>query len=143
MAVSILLLAAPSCAPHGARPPLFSGSPVITVRMTDYAFELPADIPAGRVVFRVENAGSLYHNVSVFGMGPEWLPLDEQLHSATRKSVNPFAQVFAMQPGEHGTFAANFRKGGRYGFICELASPDGRPHYLLGMNAEIRPGGGT
>ena len=105
--------------------------------MREYRFELDPQIPRGRVVFRVANAGSLEHALTLISLADDVPPLDEQLHSESRRGTPTIARVPARPPGGQTKFAVDLAPG-RYGLVCFVVDPDGVMHGLKGMNAEFR-----
>jgi hypothetical protein len=97
-------------------------------------------VPAGRVVFRVDNVGTLEHSLTLIAIPEDYPPLDEQLHGETRRGATTIQVLPRRKPGVPGTFAADLRPG-RYGFVCFVEDPDGVNHALKGMNAEFRVSG--
>jgi hypothetical protein len=105
--------------------------------MTEYRFDHLPEAPAGRVVIRAHNAGSLPHSMVLVQLDEDLPPLDQQLHSDTRRAVPTLAQVPAHPPGSSDTLAVDLTPG-RYGFVCFVKDPDGVPHSLKGMSSEFR-----
>ena len=105
--------------------------------MAEYRFDFNATVPRGRVVFRVDNAGTIQHALTLIQIPDDYPPLDVQLHSSERRGAATIARVPAQAPGSGSTFAADLGPG-RYGFVCFVTDPDGVTHALKGMNAEFR-----
>lgn len=121
-------------------PPLPTGAPVIDVTMREFAFDHTSDIPAGRVVFRVQNSGESVHRLSMFPL-PEDLPaIDAQLRGTERRAITPFAAIYDKAPGKGGTFAVDLVPGQRYAFVCFVVD-EGGSHALKGMSSEFRAKG--
>jgi hypothetical protein len=104
--------------------------------MTEYRFDHVAVVPAGRVVIRVRNAGALPHSMVLVQLAEDMPPIDEQLHSDTRRAVPTLAQVTPRPPGSSDSVAVEL-KPGRYGFVCFVKDPDGIAHSLKGMSSEF------
>lgn len=85
-----------SPAPTAALP-----SNVISVRIVDYAFEMPNQIAAGTVTFNVENAGERKHNFEIEGEG-----IEEELERD-------------LEPGQTGSLTVEL-KPGRYRVYCPV-----------------------
>lgn len=109
--------------------------------MTEYRFAFNQEVPAGRVVFTVTNAGRMGHRLALLPLADDVPPIADQLKGNQRRVVQPFAGVPDRRPGQSGAFAADLVAGRRYAFICFLTNPDGKSHARLGMNAEFRAGG--
>jgi uncharacterized cupredoxin-like copper-binding protein len=45
--------------------------PIIEVKLTEFAIELPKTVPVGKMIFSVTNAGTMEHNFEVEGKGLE------------------------------------------------------------------------
>jgi uncharacterized cupredoxin-like copper-binding protein len=45
--------------------------PIIEVKLTEFAVELPKTVPVGKMIFSVTNAGTVEHNFEVEGQGIE------------------------------------------------------------------------
>ncbi len=109
--------------------------------MAEYSFSYRGDnIPAGRVVFRVHNAGNVDHELGLWPLDEDFPPIDEQLHGSERRVLTPFARTEILAPGRNGGFAVDLVPNRRYALICFLRGPDGLKHELQGMNAEFRSG---
>ena len=111
----------------------------VKVRMTEYRFDFAPDVPRGRVVFDVDNVGTIDHALTLVQLPDDFPPLDQQLHSDERRGVATIARVPSRPPGGGSRFAVDLAPG-RYGLICFVADADGVIHALKGMNAEFRVG---
>jgi hypothetical protein len=105
--------------------------------MTDYRFDHQREIPPGRTVFRIVNAGAEPHSLVVVELEEDVPPIDEQLRSSNRRGALTFAQLPQRPPASRDTFAVDL-EAGRYAFICFVQGADGVPHYLKGMSSEFR-----
>ncbi|MDQ3897584.1 MAG: glycoside hydrolase, partial [Actinomycetota bacterium] len=123
------------------RGPLPVGAPEVHVTMDEYGFEPDRVIPAGRVVFRVHNAGRRTHMLTLVPLPEDMPAIDVQLHGETRRSLDDFAGIYPRQPGGDGTFAVDLVAGQRFAMICFSQDPDEDVHHALkGMTYEFRPG---
>ena len=112
--------------------------PVVEVVMTEYHFEMPATVPAGRVVFQVKNAGTLEHDLTMVSLPDDFpLTIDEQLRGEERAGFQTRARVAPLPPGGGSTFAMDLAPG-RYGIACFVVDADGEGHGRKGMSAEFR-----
>jgi hypothetical protein len=109
----------------------------VRITMREYRFDFDPQIPRGRVVFRVDNAGSIEHALTLIGLADDVPPLDEQLRSENRRGAPTFARVPSRPPGVRTKFAVDLAPG-RYGLICFVVDPDGVMHGIKGMAAEFR-----
>lgn len=120
------------------RRPAWPPSPaVVAVRLEDYLFRFDQRVPAGRVVFRVENTGTVEHELQFYPLSEDMPPIDAQLRGAERRVITPLGGVPYRRPSQSGTFAVDLVAGRRYALICFLRS-EGGSHALRGMNAEFR-----
>jgi hypothetical protein len=108
--------------------------------MTEFRLAFSPSVPAGRVVFRVVNAGKLPHSFLLFPEDEDAPPLDEQLHGSDRRAVFPVAAIFTRAPGKGGTIAVQLAAGQRYGLMSPTVGAGDTPDFLKGMNAEFRAG---
>lgn len=115
--------------------------PEVELTMQDGGFDFDTPVPSGRVVFRVHNAGSVTHRVTLAPLPEDMPPIDEQLHSDNRRGVSPVGATNPRQPGGEGVFAVDLEEGRRYAFICYEKDDEGTVHARKGENAELRAGG--
>ncbi|MGH9153376.1 MAG: hypothetical protein ACRD03_13480, partial [Acidimicrobiales bacterium] len=138
-ALAAVVVVGSGCAPGIERESELPASPPeVVVTLTEYRFELSQDVPAGRVVFRLRNAGEAPHRPALLPLGEELPPLEQQLRGQERSIVNPYAGTRTRVPGATGSFAVDLVPGTRYGLICFLRDEDGSSHALKGMHHEFR-----
>jgi hypothetical protein len=138
--LAILVAAAlpASCEAGGAGGAPLPPSPTnVDVVMTEYRFEHQVEIPAGRTVFRVTNAGAEPHSLVLVELTEDVPPIDTQLRSSERRGADTYAQVPERPPGSRDTFAVDLLPG-RYAFICFVRDAGGESHALKGMSSEFR-----
>lgn len=121
--------------------PLFQGAPTVVVGMDEYRFDYDADIPAGRVVFKVVNTGETVHRLTMVPLEEDIPPIDQQLRGTDRRFLARFAGIPNRAPGDSGTFAVDLVPGVRYAMICFVTDADGQTHAVKGMSSEFRAGG--
>ena len=109
---------------------------VVAVTMTEYAFGIEPELPAGRVEFHVVNQGSIDHALTLVVLPEDFPPLDEQARAPTGRGVGTLARLPRRGPGEVGTFAVDLVPG-RYGLLCFVRDEAGEVHAAKGMNAEF------
>lgn len=114
---------------------------VVGVTIREYRYQLSRPVPAGRVVFRVTNAGRQVHRVSLLALPEDLPPLARQLRGRRRRAVAPFAGIGGLVPGTSNSFAVDLAAGRRYALIDVGAAPGGRSNALLGLATEFRAGG--
>ncbi len=115
----------------------------VEVEMVDFAFTLPAGIPAGEQLWRVRNGGEQLHHMVVMRLNEGATAQDALtwLESEDGPSPGePAAYMGILSPG----YAADYRLDltpGRYVAICFM--PDhrgdatGQSHFMLGMVQEF------
>lgn len=113
---------------------------VITVEANDFAFTMPARVPAGVVTFRLVNNGRESHHAQVVRLEGGKTAAD---------FVRAFTDTAAMPAwvrylgGPVGTGPGQDRPAttrltpGRYVMVCRIISPDGRVHVMKGMIREF------
>ena len=107
LATAAAALAAPVAAPAAQAPT------IATVTMREWRFTVaPRTVPAGTVVFRVTNAGTIRHNFVVAG-------------KRTR----------ALSPGRSQVLRVTFRRPGPKAYLCTLPS-----HAEAGMRGRVSVG---
>lgn len=135
--VSVVLAVACS-SPTAERNELPAGPPTVEVTMDEYRFDYNPNIPPGRVLFRVTNAGELVHRLTMVPLPEELPPIDQQLRGSQRQFLTPFAGVPNRQPGTRTAFTVDLVPGVRYAMICFVVDPDGQSHASKGMSSEYR-----
>ncbi len=111
--------------------------------MDEYRFVYDDNIPPGRVVFDVTNAGRIPHRLSLLPLTEDFPPIDVQVRGSERRFINPFAGIPPREPGERGTFAVELAPGVRYALVCFLVDDqDNQSHAVKGMTSEFRTAGG-
>lgn len=132
-----------SCGPPDAseRPLPRIQQAVVEVRMTEYRLDYERPVPAGRVVFRIVNAGRNAHRLALLPLPESFPPLEAQLGGPKRRPVSPFASVSDLRPGTSDSFAVDLIPGQRYALLDFSLTPEGKPNALLGMASEFRARG--
>lgn len=126
------------------RPAAPPSPPVVVVTMDEYRFRPSATrLAAGRVVFRMVNAGREPHSPALVPLDEDVPPIDAQVRGAERRIVAPFAGVNTRLPGAVGTFAVDLVAGRRYAFVCYASTAEEKAHSKLGMTWEFRTAGAT
>lgn len=116
----------------------------LTITLSDFAFDVPANVTAGAHVVRIVNEGTQPHEApwvklkgnatmdaflaAVSGQGPPGPPPGGLIGG-----------VNVLSPGEEA-YALVDLEAGAYGFVCFVPSHEhgGQPHFLLGMVKEFR-----
>jgi uncharacterized cupredoxin-like copper-binding protein len=135
--VAGLLLAGAAC----ARPaPQASGPNVVAITATDYAFEVPETIPAGRTTFRLVNQGKELHHGSLVRLGDgktvadfqAWLAAAMKDHTSFPAWMGFAGGPNTVTPGDTAT-TVQMLEPGSYLIACWIPSTDGVPHVMKGM----------
>jgi len=130
--LAALALLAAATAPHVRKPN------VVTVTARDFAFELPASIPAGVTTFNFVNKGTVEHHMTIYRLdagrtAPEALKAVIAAGFAPRPSwMHPVGGPQAISPGVRGN-ATVLLVPGSYFVFCEIPGPDTVPHFMKGM----------
>jgi uncharacterized cupredoxin-like copper-binding protein len=121
---------------HPARAPR-----VVTVVATDYHFTLPASLPAGPTTFRLVNHGRELHHLDLVRLQPGHTAAD--FVRALKAGGPPPAWASeaggpnGVDPGGTSTAVTVPLEAGRYAAICIIPGPDGVPHLMKGMYADL------
>lgn len=100
-------------------------------------FEHPAELPRGRVVLRIVNAGSSVHKLTLAPLHKDYPPVAEQLKGTQRRAISTVAATAAQAPGAATSFAVDLGPQ-RYGVFCLIIEADGTDHARKGMASEFR-----
>jgi uncharacterized cupredoxin-like copper-binding protein len=125
---------APDFAPDASAAPS-----AVTVITTDYAFDAPAEVPAGLTIFRLVNRGPSIHHVQLVKLN-EGKTADDFM--AALKAGGPPPKWATMaggpNPPEIGDTSSTMvsLEPGNYVMLCFVPGPDGIPHVAKGM---VRP----
>lgn len=109
----------------------------VTLKLTDYAFEVSTPLTAGRHVIRIENAGPQLHEVVLVKLEPG--KTLQEMGKWVEKLQGPPPGTFLsggaapMSSGEANVVTVDLTPG-EYGFLCFVPdSKDGKPHVMHGM----------
>lgn len=109
---------------------------VVTVTARDFAFEAPAEIPAGLTTFKLTNDSKNFHHMFLVRLDSGKTVSDFQ---AATKKPGPFpawAVIVAGPNAPNPTQQSNATfdlQPGNYVMICVVDIPDGIPHIAKGM----------
>ncbi|NIN73147.1 MAG: hypothetical protein GTO46_14710 [Gemmatimonadetes bacterium] len=138
-----VLLAGSACQPEEGRQQDMSmamAAPnVVTIVATDFAYQVPAEIPAGLTTLAVVNQGSEPHHAQLIklGEGKGLADLLEVGEGGPQPSwVSFLGGPNAADPGATTT-ATSILGPGHYAIVCWIPSPDGELHIAKGMAAEF------
>ena len=111
---------------------------VVTVTARDFAFELPASIPAGVTTFNFVNKGAFAHHMTIVRLdqgrtAAEALKTVMAVGRAPRPEwMHPVGGPQSAEPGTGGN-ATVLLVPGNYLVFCEVPGPEPLPHYMKGM----------
>ena len=112
----------------------------VTIRARDFAFDAPAEIPAGITTFHLVNDGpGLHHALLVrLDSGKTVADLVAALH--TQGAMPAWAKYVGgpnvPDPGKESVATLDLEPG-NYAMLCILDMPGGVPHYLRGMSRAL------
>lgn len=128
---------APAPATGQAQLPPVAAPPVVDINAIDYAYQAPDTIPGGWVTLRIHNNGKELHHGAMFRLD-QGKTIDDVIKLAPTDM--PAWLVAAGGPsaaGPGGTLETTLKLApGRYVIVCDVPSPDGKPHFMKGM---VRP----
>ena len=109
--------------------------------MVDFAFALDMNtIPTGPVIFRFSNtsfSGQPHVGVMVTlteGMTSEQVIAGDGLSD---NQMTGFVNALFLMPGKTADYYVENLAPGTYTLVCDLTTPDGMPHWKLGMVAQF------
>lgn len=108
---------------------------VVTITATDFAFEVPAEIPAGFITMRLVNKGPSLHHVQLLKLDEGKTMAD---FTAALKAGGPPQWAIPAggpnppQPGETSSVQMKLDPG-HYVMVCFIPAADGQPHLMKGM----------
>lgn len=106
--------------------------PDLTVPMADYAFALPASVPAGTHLVRFTNVGQETHLGFVFEL-PAGMTREEAMAHDGPVDWATAQGVHALDAGEFTDVEMTFKPGRTYLFDCPIPNDEGTPHDAMGM----------
>jgi uncharacterized cupredoxin-like copper-binding protein len=115
---------------------------VVTVVATDYAFQVPDTIAAGRTTIRLVNKGPDFHHVWMMklGAGKHLSDLSEAMKvpgAPLPKWVVEVGGPNSPMPGGENSATLDLEPG-TYVMACVIpAQKDGQPHFMKGMVKEV------
>lgn len=116
----------------------------VTIKLSDYAFDLSQPLTPGDHVIRVENAGPQAHELVLVRLAPgKTVKNFEAWEKGGEKGPppgTPLGGISPMDAGESGQFTVKLTPGD-YAFMCFIPdSRDGKAHLLHGMIKPVRVG---
>lgn len=120
---------------------LYPDATIVHVQMVDYAFALDMNtVPAGPVIFSFSNtsySGDPHVGVTVTlteGITAEQLIEADML---PEDQITGFVNAMFLEPGMVGEYYVEDMAPGTYTLVCDVTTPDGTPHWMLGMVAQF------
>lgn len=135
----------PAAAADAAEPAAVSA---VTITATDFAFDSPAEVPAGLTTLRLVNQGPSIHHVQLVKLA-EGKTVDDFMAALKAGGPPPKWAVMAggPNPPERGDTSSTTMdlEAGNYAMVCFVPSADGVPHLIKGMvrPLTVTPGSGT
>jgi uncharacterized cupredoxin-like copper-binding protein len=108
----------------------------VTITATDYAFEAPAQVPAGAITMRLTNRGKELHHAQLIKL-EEGKTVEDVLKLVKNPGPLPRWIKFvggpnAVAPGQQAVATSGLAPG-RYAYVCVIPGADGVPHLAKGM----------
>jgi hypothetical protein len=107
-----------------------------TMTLRDFSFDMPEQVPAGRVTYKVANDGPQPHELNILKLAPGATVDDVRAWQANPSTPPPFEAVGGMNGLSRGVdgFMTVDLQPGAYVAICNIPDPaSGVPHSRLGM----------
>lgn len=136
-ALLTLVLLVAGCTRGEAGGPLPPPTPTVEVDIVDDDVAAEGPVPAGRVVFRIENAGEEPHQLSLLLVAEDTPPIEEQLQDPPEQSPTMLARVPLLRPGETSLFAVGLAAEQRYALVDLSQPPEGEPPAERGVVTEF------
>jgi hypothetical protein len=112
----------------------------VTIKLTDYAFELSAPLTAGRHTIRVEDAGPQMHELVFVKLEPGKTVQDMAAWLEKPQGPPPGSLINGASPmtaGMANTTTVDLTPG-EYGMLCFVSdSKDQKPHIAHGMIKQV------
>lgn len=111
-------------------------SDTVTVTATDYAFDAPAQVPAGTTTLRLSNQGKELHHAQLIKL-EEGKTVEDVLRLVKTPGPLPRWIKFvggpnAVPPGQQAVATSGLAPG-KYAYVCVIPGADGVPHIAKGM----------
>jgi hypothetical protein len=132
------------CLPLLGCAPVKPVAPEIVIPATDYAFQLPKEISAGRTQFRLENRGKVAHEVAMGQLRAGYTADSVLARMAAGGDPGDMTDglvgVLIAGPATTslGSLSADLLPGRTYMMICQFKDADSLPpHVVMGMYASF------
>jgi hypothetical protein len=115
---------------------------VVTVMATDFAFEAPAEIPAGLTQLKLMNHGKEIHHLQLikFEDGKTLADFTAALKAGPGPAPTWAKEIGGPNPPVPGgeSNATEILEPGDYAIVCFVDTPDHVPHIMKGMAAPLK-----
>ena len=113
----------------------------LTIEAVDFAFKVPASVPAGETEITFENTGEEKHELFMVGLSEDAPPLEKLIsmpqEEAQKFFAGPPTVIPPIDPGATETATADLQPG-NYAMVCLVESKkEMKPHAFLGMVNEF------
>lgn len=114
----------------------------VEITAVDYAFNVPAELPAGPTTFILTNAGDEKHFMDIVQLIDDAPPVEELIKLPDNKVGKYFASgpnhIDTLKPGETSEpLEIDLVSGARYGYVCFFSTKGEKPHAFMGMHGEF------
>lgn len=111
----------------------------LTVVSTEYEFDIPETLPAGPTSIVLSNEGKEKHFLEIVELKADAPSVEKliKLQKADKFFVREALSIKPTAPGEESAPGEVDLTAGRYGYVCFIATPQGKPHAFLGMFGEF------
>jgi uncharacterized cupredoxin-like copper-binding protein len=120
---------------------LYPDATVVHIQLVDFAFALDMNtIPAGPVIFSLSNTSfSGQPHVGAMLTLTEGITAEDVISgdALPDEDVTGFVNALFLMPGQTGEFYVEDLAPGTYTIACDVTTPDGVPHWQLGMVAQF------
>jgi hypothetical protein len=141
--ITLVLAACSSSTPNGNASPTASASPAgVSIKLTEFAFQMPDTVPAGVQTLHIENVGGMPHFMEFDSVEAGKTDADIQALLSDPASlqgppawISPadFPSIGLVSPGASTDVTIDLPPG-RYAAFCWMPDAKGTPHAILGMH---------
>ena len=130
LSLAVVAVACSSSSGDGTTP---AGGQVVRVKVKDFAIKAPLQLPAGRLVLRVHNAGPDTHELILVRADGRPLPLRKDNRTVDEDAVKPrtIGTLEDDHPGSERVWKVRLAAGS-YVLFCNMSG-----HYLGGMHIRL------
>lgn len=114
----------------------------VDVTAVEYAFNIPATLPAGPTTFTLTNSGEEKHFIDIVQLVDDAPPVPELIKLPDGKVGKYFVgrpnHINTLKPGETSDpLEIDLVSGARYGYVSFFSTKGEKPHAFLGMHGEF------